>query len=93
LKQLLFIRRSRELGFSLEAIRSLLDLSADRESSCAEVDAIASEHLDEILDKIRSLTAMRDALRDLIEQCRKTTIVECRVIDALLSGHAGTERP
>jgi DNA-binding transcriptional MerR regulator len=84
-KRLTFIRRSRELGFSLDAIRSLLDLTIDRERSCAEVDTIATEHLEETLAKIRSLEAMRDALVDLLDQCRRTTIVECRVIDALSS--------
>ena len=82
-RQLVFIRRSRELGFSLDMIRSLLDLSSERDRSCAEVDAIATEHLTEIDERITSLLAMRDALGDVIDQCRRTTILECRVIDAL----------
>ena len=83
-KRLSFIRRSRELGFSLDAIRSLLDLAQNRDRSCAEVDTIASEHLQEIADKLRHLSAMREALQDLLDQCHHTTIVECRVIEALL---------
>lgn len=83
MKRLTFIRRSRELGFSLDAIRSLLDLAQNRDRSCAEVDNIASEHLQEIADKLRHLSAMRGALQDLLEQCHHTTIVECRVIEAL----------
>ena len=78
-RQLVFIRRSRELGFSLDMIRSLLDLSGERDRSCAEVDAIATEHLTEIDERITSLLAMRD----VVDQCRRTTILECRVIDAL----------
>lgn len=63
-KRLVFIRRSRELGFSLEAVRSLLDLSTDRDRSCAEVDAIASEHLDEVLtDRSRSTVIRISAYR------------------------------
>jgi len=81
--RLTFIRRSRDLGFSLDAIRSLLDLAQNRDRSCAEVDIIASEHLEEIADKLSHLSAMREALQELLEQCRHTTIVECRVIDAL----------
>lgn len=82
-RRLVFIRRSRELGFSLDAIRSLLDLSGDRDHSCAEVDEIATEHIAEIDERMASLAAMRDALHDVVEQCRRTTILECRVIDAL----------
>jgi Cu(I)-responsive transcriptional regulator len=82
-QRLTFIRKSRDLGFSLDAVRSLLDLAQNRERSCAEVDTIASEHLDEVGEKLRHLAAMRDALQDLLEQCRHTTITECRIIDAL----------
>jgi len=82
-RRLVFVRRSRELGFSLETIQSLIDLSSDRDRSCTEVDVIATEHLAEIEDRLQSLVAMRDALSDVIDQCRRTTILECRVIDAL----------
>lgn len=82
-RRLVFVRRSRELGFSLETIQSLIDLSRDRDRSCTEVDVIATEHLAEIEDRLQSLVAMRDALSDVIDQCRRTTILECRVIDAL----------
>lgn len=82
-KRLIFIKRSRELGFPLEEVRSLLELSVDRRRSCAEVDAIASGHLREVDERIGALAAMRDALADLIEQCQRTTILECRVIEAL----------
>lgn len=82
-KRLVFIRRSRELEFSLEAIRTLLNLSSDEDRSCAEVDEIATELLNDTVARLRSLEAMRDALLDLLDQCEQTTIVECRVIDAL----------
>lgn len=82
-RRLSFIKRSRELGFSLDEVRSLLALSTNGDSSCAEIDAIATEHLQEVLLKLDSLASMRDALTDLIEQCRRTTVVECRIIEAL----------
>jgi DNA-binding transcriptional MerR regulator len=82
-KRLVFIRRSRELGFTIEEVASLLDLSSDEERSCAEVDAIARRHRDDIEEKLRALAAMRDALDDLLDQCERATILECRVIDAL----------
>ncbi len=93
-RRLVFIRKSRDLGFALDAVRSLLDLAQNRERSCAEVDTIASEHLDEVGEKLRHLSAMRDALQDLLEQCRHTTITECRIIDALSpAAAAGIEPP
>lgn len=92
LKRIVFIRRSRELGFTLEEIAGLLDLSADDDRACAEVDAIANKHLDEIEAKLADLLAMRDALRDLIERCQGTTITECRIIEAL-SPDVGDVRP
>lgn len=82
-RRLAFIRGSRELGFTLEMVRSLLDLASDRDRPCSEVDAIASTHFGDIERKIESLTSMRDALADLIDQCRHTTVLECRIIDAL----------
>jgi len=82
-RRLVFIRRSRELGFTLDEIRSLLELAGDEERACAEVDAMASAHVQEIDEKIASLTAMRDALVDVLDQCARTTIHECRVVDAL----------
>lgn len=82
-QRLVFIRRSRELGFTVEEVRSLLNLSEDRGRPCAEVDEIASRHLAEVEERIQSLTSMRDALVDLVEQCQRTIILDCRVIDAL----------
>jgi DNA-binding transcriptional MerR regulator len=83
LNRLVFILRSRELGFSIEEVRSLIDISTDRDRPCEEIDAIASKHLEETTEKIRNLTAMQEALVDLVDQCRRTTVVECRVIEAL----------
>lgn len=84
-KRLTFIRRGRELGFSLEAIRTLMELSTDERRSCADIDEVASALLLEVEGKIASLSVMRDALGDLLEECRQTTVVECRVVDALSS--------
>src|SRR5262245_45760823 len=48
LDRLSFIRRSRELGFSLDQVRALLALTSRRDQPCDAVDAIAKTHLDEI---------------------------------------------
>lgn len=83
LNRLSFIRRSRDLGFSLEQIRTLLDLSDDRDRPCEAVDAIAKEHLAEVDRKIADLRALRRELSNMITQCHCGTIAECRIIDAL----------
>ena len=83
LARLSFIRRARALGFSLEQVTALLELADCRERSCEAVDALAQEHLAEIDAKIADLTALRRELADVIGQCRKGTVAECRILDAL----------
>jgi Cu(I)-responsive transcriptional regulator len=78
-----FIRRARDLGFSIEQVRTLLDLADDRNRSCAAVDAIAREHLIEVERKITDLIALRRELDGLIGQCQRGTIAECRIVEAL----------
>ena len=83
LKRLSFIRRARDLGFSLDQVRELLSLSDDRDQSCAAVDAIANEHRSEVERKIRDLQALKAELDNLIDQCGCGTIAECRIIESL----------
>jgi DNA-binding transcriptional MerR regulator len=83
LERLSFIRRGRDLGFSLEEVRELLRLSDDRSQPCGEVDRIARLHLTEIERKVADLKALRRELKQLIEQCGHGTIDECRIIEAL----------
>lgn len=83
LNRLSFIRRARELGFSLDKVRELLRLSDQRNRSCGEVDQIARGHLDEVERKIADLEALGEKLRQLIEQCQHGTVAECRIIEAL----------
>ena len=83
LERLGFIRRARDLGFSLEQIRALLDLAEDREKSSGAVDSIAREHLAEVDRKIADLAALRSELERLIGQRRQGTVAECRIIEVL----------
>jgi Cu(I)-responsive transcriptional regulator len=83
LNRLSFVRRARDLGFSIEQVRTLLDLSDQKERSCEAVDAIAREHLAEVERKIADLTSLRRELKGLIGQCRQGTIAECRIVEAL----------
>lgn len=90
LNQLSFIRRARDLGFSIEQVRTLLDLAGEKDRSCTAIDAIAREHLADVERKIADLTALGRELRDLIGQCRRGTIAECRIVDALAPRDPGS---
>ena len=81
--RLSFTRRARDMGFSIEQIRALLDLADQRERSCEAVDVIAREHLMDVKRKLADLAALRRELDSLIRQCRHGTIAECRIIEAL----------
>ena len=78
-----FIRHSRELGFEVDDIRSLLTMSASPQSSCHEVDSIAINHLREVDRRIASLTALRAELSRMIEECGHGRVCDCRVIQVL----------
>ena len=83
LNRLSFIRRSRDLGFSLDQVRALLDLADQRDRSCEAVDVIAKEHRAEVERKIADLSALRRELDNMIDQCRCGTVAECRIIETL----------
>jgi Cu(I)-responsive transcriptional regulator len=83
LNRLSFIRRARDLGFTIEQVRELLDLADDRDRPCGAVDAIAREHLAEVERKIADLNALRRELAELIGRCRRGTVAECRIVEAL----------
>jgi len=81
--RLSFVRRARDLGFSLDQVRTLLDLADDRNRSCCTVDEIARAQLEAVEEKIADLLALKRELGSLIEQCDQGTIADCRIIGAL----------
>ena len=81
--RLTFTRRARDLGFSIEQIRTLLDMADRKEQSCEAVDVIAREHLADVKRKLARLAALRRELESLIGQCRHGTIAECRILESL----------
>ncbi len=85
--RLAFIRHSRELGFPLEAIRILLELSDDPNRSCEAADGIARVHLLEVKSRIASLNVLKAELERMIRQCRRGRVADCRVIK-VLADHA-----
>jgi MerR family mercuric resistance operon transcriptional regulator len=78
-----FIRRGRELGFTLDEIRALLRLAKERDQSCAEARDLAVGHLKEIRAKIADLRAMEKVLREMVARCADGTLPECPLIEAL----------
>ncbi|NNM73937.1 MerR family transcriptional regulator [Enterovirga aerilata] len=78
-----FIRHARELGFEIDAIRELLDMSAQPDRSCDEADEIARRHLGEVDRRIAKLTALRGELTRMISECGHGRVAECRVIQVL----------
>jgi MerR family transcriptional regulator, mercuric resistance operon regulatory protein len=83
-RTLMFIRRSRELGFPLDQIRALLALSAkDGQAACAEVRELAAHHLTEVRAKIADLRAMARLLSDAVRRCDAGEEPGCPLIDAL----------
>lgn len=83
LNALSFVRRARNLGFSLDQVRALMTLADARQQSCAQVDALVRGHLDEIGRKIDDLRALQHELDGLLSQCTRGTVAQCRVIEAL----------
>lgn len=81
--RLAFIRRSRSLGFPIDAVRELLMLSDDASTSCTAVDTIARAHLADIDQKIADLMAMRTELDRVIGSCRQGTVADCKIIETL----------
>ncbi|MGQ0443917.1 MAG: MerR family transcriptional regulator [Beijerinckiaceae bacterium] len=82
-RMLAFIRRGRELGFTLHQIRALLNLSGPEKASCAEVREIANHHIDDIRAKIDDLTKLERLLRKTVAQCSGGKAPDCPVLNVL----------
>ena len=85
-RKLFFIRRGRDLGFSLDDIGLMLELAEDKKSSCQEISRLSRERLSTIRDKLKRLEALSAELSRLIDQCDDGRISECRIIEALTEG-------
>jgi DNA-binding transcriptional MerR regulator len=90
-----FIRRSCELGFSLNEVRALLRLVDGGDYTCAEIRDLTLAHLAEIRHKIADLRRLEQSLTSMASRCAGDEVPECPVIDVLWEGiarDAGTER-
>jgi len=83
-RRLAFIRRARELGFTLDEVRTLLKLSAnDGQGACTEVRELAELHLGKVRAKIADLRAMERVLAYAVQRCAAAELSDCPIIDAL----------
>lgn len=83
IRRLSFIRHARELGFDLEAIRTLLRLQDDPAQSCESADAIASARLTDVKRRIAKLELLRGELEKMMRECASGRVGQCRVIETL----------
>ena len=86
LHTLAFIKRSRDLGFSLDEVGKLLALWQDRQRASSDVKALARQHIDELNQKIVELTSLRDTLQDLVDSCQGDHRPDCPILKGLASG-------
>lgn len=83
LRRLHFIRRGRELGFSLDELRGLLHLVDGHTYTCGEVHALTLRHLADIRQKIADLRRLQNVMSDMAAHCKRDQVPECPIIDAL----------
>jgi len=83
LRRLVFIRHARELGFEIQAIRTLLVLQDEPDQSCSAADEIARARLVDVEQRIASLTALKAELERMVAGCAHGRVAECRVIEVL----------
>ena len=82
-RRLVFVRRARELGFSLEEVRALLQLTGGRRNACAAVKSITEKHIADIRQRVRELNRLERALSTMVNQCRGGDTLDCPILDAL----------
>jgi MerR family mercuric resistance operon transcriptional regulator len=98
IRRLTFVRRSRELGFSLEKIRQLLRLVNGGNYTCAQIEALALQHARDIRQKIVDLKRLRSMLEAMASHCTGGEVPDCPIIDELFDSRtplpaAKTKRP
>lgn len=97
-RRLAFIKHARQLGFPIEAIRTLLDLADNPDRACDDANALAQEQLTAVDAKIAQLQALRSELKRMVDAGCQGQAADCRVIETLADHslcrheHAAPER-
>jgi MerR family transcriptional regulator, copper efflux regulator len=84
-----FIKRARELGFSIEEIAELVGLWQNRRRASASVRRIAEKHADELAQRIEAMQAMQRTLKHLIHCCHGDDRPDCPILDDLAGAARG----
>lgn len=87
-KRLTFIRRSRELGFTLKEIAGLLGLVESGNYTCLEIRELTLRHAKDVHQKIEDLRRMETVLRDMVGSCKAGDVPDCPIIDSLFQARA-----
>lgn len=82
-RRLRFIMRGRELGFSIDELRSLLSLVDSKTFTCGEVHSLSIDHLGSVRQKIADLKRLERTLSRISDECGGGAVPECPIIDAL----------
>lgn len=85
LKRLTFVRRCRELGFSITRIRKLFEMVDGIELTCSEVHDMTVSHLSNVKNKIANLRCLERALIDMAAECSRGNVPDCPIIDTLFA--------
>lgn len=88
-----FIRRARDLGFTVEQIGELLELWRDRNRASADVKRIAAEHLERLERKMTEIREMTDALKFLVNHCHGNHRPDCPIIEELAGKSSSKHHP
>lgn len=91
LLRLNFVRRARDLGFTLNEIRDLLDLAEKRDRPCAEARVVAAAHLSDVRAKLAALRKMEKVLVEMVARCADGSTPDCPILEALFVSEVRTE--
>ncbi|MGC1443534.1 MAG: helix-turn-helix domain-containing protein [Burkholderiaceae bacterium] len=85
LNRLIFVRRSRELGFSLDEVRAMVELVDNDKITCGQIHELTIRHLKSVREKLADLKKMERALKTMAGQCSQGDAPDCAIIDTLYS--------
>jgi MerR family transcriptional regulator, mercuric resistance operon regulatory protein len=92
-RRLTFVRRSRNLGFTIEEIRELLRLVDRGTYTCAPIEQMAHDHVRQIRRKVADLRRLERAFKRMAAQCSGGAVPDCPIIDALFETPPAVDAP